>query len=782
MDFRIFRFEHFVLDPASRELLHDGERVSIPPKSLECLEYLVRNRARAVGRDELISAVWGRADVSDALLAQTLLRARRAVGDTGVEQTTIRTVPRFGYQWVAAVEECERDAVETPTAQAENPDSSTRRNETTADRGHMSQVLSPHRLHIAWMTALALLIGLVGWWVLRSDVPTPVGENLYVVAPVSVDHADAETAWVRLGVMDYIATRLREDGQLSVLPSQRVVALLGPARGNSADASRDLMKATAASHLIETLASRRAGGWRITLTSKSPSDQRIFVGDGASLLSAASQAVQSLLAADDDGRTPKPVSSLDPLDESTQRIDAAMLEGNLSAARAIIAGLPESSRDAAQIRVREGQILFRGGRIDDADSVFSALEARLVQWPAEVQAQTLMGLGAVAVRRRDFPAAERRYAEALAVLGEQGSQELVGNGYNGRGVSRAAQQQFDLALGDFSRARIALGRAGDAPGVAGIDTNLGLLEARRGQWTQALQAFDRAIDVFSRYRIQDNLAAALLGKSRAQLAVVDFPPALQSSEQARELAGNLENPVLSNQIAVLRANILLRTGSLAAATQLLESAAVTASPDDANGIAIELALASDDGPTAMTLARQLQARTATGQSSYLLVRAAIASHQEAGALEPVLEAFWQLDEKLKEGDASDRVDAELARALWQAYRGKVDEAAATFEQVLASMDRSIEPDLRVETLSRYMEFLVATQRLDRATELSGQLEGYAERDYRAARTLALLYRALGDTDLLESARKHMRDLAGERRQDLPELEHETLEASPGEKP
>src|ERR1043165_6444118 len=94
----MFRFADFLLDPAARELRQGDGRVALPPKSLECLIYLVEHRERAVGRDELISAVWGRVDVSDALLAQTLLRARRAVGDTGNEQSSIRTVPRFGYQ------------------------------------------------------------------------------------------------------------------------------------------------------------------------------------------------------------------------------------------------------------------------------------------------------------------------------------------------------------------------------------------------------------------------------------------------------------------------------------------------------------------------------------------------------------------------------------------------------------------------------------------------------------------------------------------------------------
>ena len=53
-----YRFGDFRLAPAARELWQDDRLVALPPKSLDCLIYLVEHRERAVGRDELISAVW----------------------------------------------------------------------------------------------------------------------------------------------------------------------------------------------------------------------------------------------------------------------------------------------------------------------------------------------------------------------------------------------------------------------------------------------------------------------------------------------------------------------------------------------------------------------------------------------------------------------------------------------------------------------------------------------------------------------------------------------------
>ncbi|WP_440225228.1 winged helix-turn-helix domain-containing protein [Dokdonella sp. MW10] len=105
-----YAFEGFRLVPATRELWRDGARVAVPRRSFECLEHLVAHRDRAVGRDELVAVVFGRADVSDAQLGQVVLRARRVLDDDGNAQRLIRTVPGFGYRWVGEVEVLAGDA------------------------------------------------------------------------------------------------------------------------------------------------------------------------------------------------------------------------------------------------------------------------------------------------------------------------------------------------------------------------------------------------------------------------------------------------------------------------------------------------------------------------------------------------------------------------------------------------------------------------------------------------------------------------------------------------
>src|SRR3954449_2662959 len=98
-----YRFGDFTLTASTRELKRGDTPIAVSPRAFDCLAYLIEHRDRAVGKDELVAAIWERVDVSDTQLGQTVLRARRAVDDDGQAQAVIRTVSRFGYRWVADV-------------------------------------------------------------------------------------------------------------------------------------------------------------------------------------------------------------------------------------------------------------------------------------------------------------------------------------------------------------------------------------------------------------------------------------------------------------------------------------------------------------------------------------------------------------------------------------------------------------------------------------------------------------------------------------------------------
>ena len=105
-----YRFAPFVLDPRTRQLLRDGREVHVSPKAFDVLAALVENRARPMTRAELHERIWPKTFVLDTNLAGLVAEIRRALEDDADDPRFIRTMQRFGYWFVGAVESHE-DAV-----------------------------------------------------------------------------------------------------------------------------------------------------------------------------------------------------------------------------------------------------------------------------------------------------------------------------------------------------------------------------------------------------------------------------------------------------------------------------------------------------------------------------------------------------------------------------------------------------------------------------------------------------------------------------------------------
>ena len=99
----IYCFEEFALDTDRFELRRDGAPLHIEPQVYSVLRYLIEQRARLVGRDELLDAVWGHRFVTPATLNTRIKSLRQALGDDGSTQRFIRTVRGRGFRFVGDV-------------------------------------------------------------------------------------------------------------------------------------------------------------------------------------------------------------------------------------------------------------------------------------------------------------------------------------------------------------------------------------------------------------------------------------------------------------------------------------------------------------------------------------------------------------------------------------------------------------------------------------------------------------------------------------------------------
>ncbi|MBX3564261.1 MAG: transcriptional regulator [Sphingomonas sp.] len=98
-----YRFDHFLLDPADRQLSRDGAAVELNARYLDALTLLVREAGKLVTKDRFHDQVWRGVPVTDEALTQCIKTLRRQLGDDAGNPRFIETIPKHGYRFIAPV-------------------------------------------------------------------------------------------------------------------------------------------------------------------------------------------------------------------------------------------------------------------------------------------------------------------------------------------------------------------------------------------------------------------------------------------------------------------------------------------------------------------------------------------------------------------------------------------------------------------------------------------------------------------------------------------------------
>jgi DNA-binding winged helix-turn-helix (wHTH) protein len=91
-------FAGFEIDRESGQLLRAGVAVPLEPRALDVLCYLAERAGRVVARDELVSEVWRVNALSEGVLATTISKLRKALGQAASAREPIETVRGRGYR------------------------------------------------------------------------------------------------------------------------------------------------------------------------------------------------------------------------------------------------------------------------------------------------------------------------------------------------------------------------------------------------------------------------------------------------------------------------------------------------------------------------------------------------------------------------------------------------------------------------------------------------------------------------------------------------------------
>src|SRR5215471_19997832 len=89
----IYQFFDVRVDLNSFKVFKGDSAVHLEPKAFEVLVFLIENRGRLIGKQELLDAVWKEAFVTENAMTRVIAQLRKALGDDSKDAKYIETAP-----------------------------------------------------------------------------------------------------------------------------------------------------------------------------------------------------------------------------------------------------------------------------------------------------------------------------------------------------------------------------------------------------------------------------------------------------------------------------------------------------------------------------------------------------------------------------------------------------------------------------------------------------------------------------------------------------------------
>lgn len=216
----VYTFDHYQVDPSRASLVKDGAEYYLRPKVLKVLYYLLEHRDRVVGKQELLDAIWPGTMVTDDVLTQCVSDLRKALGDDPRSPKYLRTIPKQGFRFVAAVEQI-------PVAGAGAPPSEPP--VTAAVIGPENRASRTSMMRAAWIAAALLVLAAISpaiWNSRAKQESGPLaGKTTLALMPFENRSQLRDLDWLREGLPDMLSASLSRSPKLSILSREQVLTL-----------------------------------------------------------------------------------------------------------------------------------------------------------------------------------------------------------------------------------------------------------------------------------------------------------------------------------------------------------------------------------------------------------------------------------------------------------------------------------------------------------------------------------------------------------------------------
>ncbi len=555
MDRQVFEFGPFQLDPRERLLLREGHPVPLTAKAFDTLLLLLQQAGHLVGKDELMSAVWGGAFVEEGSITVNIWTLRKALGDNGPEHKYIQTVAKRGYRFVGdwrfagTVQSPPIMSAAVPDLQAVPAvelETSARQSSARA------------RLRIAGLALLIFAAGIPVALVRKSSAAGPEIRSVAVL-PFGVLNPSADRGNLSLRITESIITRLNATGRIDVRLTSAVPKFVDASFDALAVGRNQKVDAIVVGN-IDTFPDRI----RVTV-------QVVRVANG------------SLLWA---GRFEHPSSNIVALeDEVAENVNHSIL----SVRRQVVPSARETHDAQTRQLYLEGRYFWNkrteeGLRrsIESFERATKRDDRYAAAYAGLADSYTLLASYGVESAEKAYPSAKAAALKAIQL------DDSLAEGHTSLGMVSfyyewdwvRAEEEFkksielnpsyalahtwyalDLAAnGRFSEAQEEIQRAVELDPVSlSINTELGRVSYWSRQYERALSAYRKAID------LEPHFARAHTRLGMAYVAQRDYENGIREFQEARRLAG--PDPYLDGLLGYTSA----LSGDTTTAQSLLES-------------------------------------------------------------------------------------------------------------------------------------------------------------------------------------------------------------------
>ncbi|HEY6530199.1 MAG TPA: winged helix-turn-helix domain-containing protein [Cellvibrionaceae bacterium] len=469
----------FIID-ADRHLLEfSDETVHVRPRTFALLLVLLRHPQQILSKDQLLKTVWDDVIVDEQVLFQTIGELRQLIRDPGL----IKTYPRKGYAWSAAVEE---QALDVPVQ--------------LKSKSHLMP--NVQKLALFSLVPLTLIIFLLIYLLYKPSAAA--GEGPILVLPVKSSLADSDHGWVRLGAMDQLISALKSDGAVLALDTEYVLETLQRAkfgRDIASDKVSQLFIVSGATMVVETMVSGTVDDYRLDYRLHFKNDLKrgtVFRATVAAAIQDLAQIIARHPLSNEHAGSTQFNSEL--MARALERKDA----GDLAAAASLLASLKEMDANNLAARRLLAQVLIDQGKTDVALTeityALTLAEAtaeerpRLEYW----QAVALVKERKLAPALQSLDASDRDATERRNHLYLAYAAQLRGEIEQSLGRLENAQVAFDNAIRFHAIIRCPLGEALTRRQLAALFQQKGALEraeqereqVRKLAQAHALQGFE----------------------------------------------------------------------------------------------------------------------------------------------------------------------------------------------------------------------------------------------------------------------------------------------------